>query len=302
MTDFDLCAYLGRDKKHLFQKCLPLESVKNPEKLKFPMWASEKFDGVFCAALRLPDGGGIGIFSRTGERYVSMKHLENDLKAIIDNEYFGANPIVLFEAYIPETDQATISGYCRDTKEQHPEIVALIHTTIGNFSHKMNLSLQNQAELGYLNSNIISPDIKLILHIKIFSLTEAMRLAQDVWQRGGEGIILNAIDVPYQPGKRNTSMIKIKKGISHDLRVIGVYAGQGKYAGTLGGLICRYKDNQEIRVSGMTDAERKAWWEDNQKIIGKIVQIDAMAESSKGKLREPRFKGIRYDKAEADFE
>lgn len=297
MTNFDLCAYLGRDKKHLFQKCLPLESVKNPDALKFPMWASEKFDGVFCAALRLP--GGIGIFSRTGERYVSMKHLEEDLKAIIDNEFFGAKPIVLFEAYIPDTDQATISGYCRDTKGQHPEIVALVHTVVDY--PKMNLSIQNQTELGYLNSNI-SPNIKLVRHIKIFSLSKVLRLAQGVWDRGGEGIILNAIDAPYQPGKRNASMIKIKKGISYDLRVIGVYEGKGKYAGTLGGLICRYKDNQEIRVSGMTDAERKAWWEDNQKIIGKIVQINAMAESSKGKLREPRFKGIRYDKAEADFE
>ena len=42
---FDLCARLGRDKKHLFQKLLPIEKV-DITKLKFPMYASEKYDGV----------------------------------------------------------------------------------------------------------------------------------------------------------------------------------------------------------------------------------------------------------------
>lgn len=51
MSNFDLCAYLGRDKKHLFQKALPLEQVKDKTKLQFPMWISEKFDGVFVCAV-----------------------------------------------------------------------------------------------------------------------------------------------------------------------------------------------------------------------------------------------------------
>ena len=50
----------------------------------------------------------------------------------------------------------------------------------------------------------------------------------------------------------------------------------------------------------MTDADRKDWWKDNSIVVGKIVQIDAMGESAKGVLREPRFKGIRFDKKKPD--
>lgn len=164
---------------------------------------------------------------------------------------------------------------------------------------------ENFEKLGVDTASFLFDDlggsVRYVNHVKVNSLEEASTLSEEVWQRGGEGIILNEIDALYQPGKRNASMIKIKQGISYDLQVTHVYVGKGKYTGTLGGLICRYKDGKEIKVSGMTDAQRKAWWSNPQLIIGKIVQIDAMSESSKGLLREPRFKGIRFDKEEADF-
>ena len=65
--------------------------------------------------------------------------------------------------------------------------------------------------------------------------------------------------------------------------------------------MCRWKNGGVIYISGMKDSQRHLWWSNPDEIIGKIVQVDAMSESSKGKLREPRFKGIRTDKTEGDF-
>lgn len=292
MVIFDLCTYLGRDKKHLFQKLQPIEKIKDTTKLKFPMWVSEKFDGVFCCALRKPDGT-VGIFSRTGEEYLSMEHLKLRLGNLLKET--GAK-FALFEAWIPDTNQSTISGRCRDTKNQHEDLTAMCYAIVYN-SSCIDLSCRKATTLGFKGSG----SLFYVKHRKVDSLEEAMELAESVWSQGGEGIVLNEIDAPYQPGKRNASMIKIKQGLSYDLEVTGVYKGKGKYQNNLGGIICRYKNGKEIRVSGMTDDQRTAWWNDSSLIIGKIVQIDAMTESSKGLLREPRFKGIRHDKEETDF-
>lgn len=293
MAQFDLCAHLGRDKKHLFQKCLPLEQIKDTSKLEFPMWASEKFDGVFCCAVRKPDGS-IGIFSRTGEEYLSMEHLKPFYERYITDEDF-----VLFEAYIPNVPQSVISGACRDTKKQHPELLAYQHNAVvDGKSYFMNI---HKATLGIGGNCFDMPYVHYIKHIQVNDLQEALKLAEEVWARGGEGIILNDMTEPYQPGKCNASMIKIKKVLSYDLQVVDIFEGKGKYAGTLGGLVCRWKDGKTIKVSGMTDERREQWWKNPELILGKIVEVHAMAESSKGLLREPRFKGIRWDKEEADY-
>lgn len=291
MSTFDLCTHLGRDKKHLFQKLQPIEKIKDTTKLKFPMWASEKFDGVFCCALKKPDGT-IGIFSRTGKEYLSMEHLKEPLEPIVATKH-----CVLFEAYIPNESQSDISGKCRDTKEQHYGLKAYIHSFIDGDSLEITSKYSNK--IGAIPA--VYYKVEEVLHKKVNSLEEAMELAESVWSRGGEGIVLNEIDAPYQPGKRNSSMIKIKQGLSYDLEVIGIDEGTGKYKGMVGAIRVRYKDGKVVTVSGMTDSQRKAWWKNPYEIIGKIVQIDAMTESSKGLLREPRFKGIRYDKEEADF-
>lgn len=281
---FDLCTYLGRDKKHLFQKLLPIEKV-DTKKLNFPMYASEKYDGVFCCAI-LDDEREVHICSRTGEEYLSMEHLKTPLKEQL-NDF--PTTYIIFEACIPNKTQNIVSGACRDTKKQHPEIVAYIHTFVEN-----DVSFITRADVGEC------PPFVIVDHKPVQSLTEAMMKAEEIWNRGGEGLVLHAnLFQPYQGGKRNASIIKIKKGLSVDLRCIGVFGGAGKYADTLGGILCSYK-GKTIRVSGMNDTERKLWWEDNSLIMGKIVQIDAMGESAKGVLREPRFKGIRYDKEEPD--
>ena len=92
MSAPNICELVGRDKHHLVQLCLPIERVNG--KLKFPMLASEKLDGVFCLAVVLD--GKCYIYSRTGEEYLSLNHLKDGfcyLARISQLEVF------IFEAY-----------------------------------------------------------------------------------------------------------------------------------------------------------------------------------------------------------
>ena len=119
---------------------------------------------------------------------------------------------------------------------------------------------------------------------------------------GGEGIVAKQLNSPYQPGKRNSSMLKLKEEVTKDLLVVEVEEGKGKYENTLGSLLCRRKNGTIIQVSGMTDSQRNEWWCNPALIVNSVVEVKAMSELPDGKLYQPRFKTIRHDKLTGDID
>jgi DNA ligase-1 len=110
---------------------------------------------------------------------------------------------------------------------------------------------------------------------------------------------------------RTDDWLKIKPVISVSLHVTGLEQGKstGKFANTLGGLICEGVEevlgkDRQIKVvcgGGLTEEQRKMWWDDPSLIVGWIVEIVADKYSKPKKsdvwsLRFPRFKGIRGTK------
>lgn len=300
----DICKLVGRDKYHLVQLCLPYEKLKAP--LSFPVLASEKLDGVFAFAV-IQDTE-VHIFSRTGEEYKSLEHLKPELWELHN---MCGYEVFIFECYAKGVPQPTISGWCRDTKKQHLEVDAYIHDGMTWEEFK-----NPEKSIGYVyRQDIISLvfcglDRGVFNHIHFvrqeYIETEEVLLktAKAVWAAGGEGIVVRPLTSTYQPGKRNAGMVKLKKGVSFDLKVVSLEEGTGKYKNHVGKLVCADRNGKVIKVgSGLTDEERKRWWSEffYDEIVGKIVQVDAMAVSTKGVLREPRFKGIRHDKTEVDI-
>lgn len=295
---FDVCKLVGRDKHHLVQLCLPYEKLKCT--LKFPVLASEKLDGVFAFAISLDNE--CHILSRTGEEYVSLDHLKEPLLALSKEIQCE---VIIFEAYAKGVPQPTISGWCRDTKKQHLEVEAYIHDAMplgefagGGFAE----SYYVRAE--YLRLHMIqNPYLHLVEQRHITNEKALFDMAESIWAAGGEGVVARPEFAGYYPGKRNQYMVKLKKGVSFDLKVVALEEGTGKYEGCTGKLVCQDRNGKKIKVgSGLNDEQRRTWWSPfgYDCIIGKIVQIDAMAVSTKGVLREPRFKGIRLDKTEVD--
>lgn len=299
---FDFCKQVGRDSKHLFQKLLPIQQVT--KELHYPMFISEKFDGVFCCYVR--DKNDVGhIVSRTGKEYFSMEHLKPELAEYMPDP----TDMLLFEAYIPDVPQSIISGACRDTKKQHPELLAYLHTEVSKYGiYRLMFDMGDMFDWEECDRQNIepmsaTPHVFGIRHFEIYNRQSLDEFVNYVWDNGGEGAVVHVSALSrYDYGKRNARMMKVKRNLSYDLRVINVFEGQGKYKGTLGGLYVKWKDGKTIKISGMTDDERHKWWKHPSDIVGKIVQVDAMSATSAGLLREPRFKGVRYDKEVADFE
>lgn len=292
---------INRPKAKFIQLCLDLKNVRNPYKtMKFPCWVSRKYDGCFALAWRNREG--VHIYSRTGERYVSMKHLEDFMKP-----FMQVDTILIFEAYVEGVPQNVISGWCRDTKQQHPELKAYCHDwlTLEEFQAENPMAYGNRyarvcllSDIDPLGNFCVPVEQKYCPSLKV-----AMGMLKQTIEDGGEGLVLRDEEAAYHPGARDISMVKMKGTITYDLRVVGVEEGRGKFLGMAGALQVAFFDGENLSVgSGLTDSERKAIWEDPQKYIGQIVEVEAMRASAKGKLREPRFKDFRTDKEESDVE
>jgi DNA ligase-1 len=117
---------------------------------------------------------------------------------------------------------------------------------------------------------------------------------------GYEGIMLKNPEAGYEC-KRSVAWLKLKPFIEVSLEVIGVEEGTGKNVGKLGAFIVEgVDDDKTIKTnvgSGLTDNMRECFWEAQEDLIGKIVEVraDAITQNQDGtySLRFPRFKGFR---------
>ena len=126
------------------------------------------------------------------------------------------------------------------------------------------------------------------------------RYAQDCVAEGYEGIMIKAVDAPYQC-KRSDFWMKWKPTISVDLNIVGFEEGTGRNEGRLGAIICEGDDNgRSIRVnvgSGFSDGDRDEYWDARDDLLGHLVEVqaDAVTQNQDGSysLRFPRFLRFR---------
>lgn len=113
---------------------------------------------------------------------------------------------------------------------------------------------------------------------------------------GFEGAMAKNVDGFYSRG-RSGDWLKMKAAESYDMRVTGLFEGAGKFAGTLGGLVCDL-DGVAVEIgTGFTNDERDSIWRNPSRYIGRILEATAQEKTAAGSLRHPRFFRWRDDKA-----
>lgn len=110
------------------------------------------------------------------------------------------------------------------------------------------------------------------------NIAQATPIAEKIWARGGEGIMLNTTTGPYEI-KRSKELIKIKHTEEVVLPVINILEGEGKYEDSLGAIVVEYKGNCVGVGSGFTDDQRKYIWENPEEFIGRLAEIETFGES-----------------------
>ena len=126
----------------------------------------------------------------------------------------------------------------------------------------------------------------------------------DLWEKtfnevvkdGYEGIVLKQANSIYSSGKRNSSLMKIKREVTADLLAIRLEETTGEKGEPNVNLVLLSKDNVEISVRVGNFEERESFLANPAIVIGRVVEIAAMEKLPNGTYREPVYKYIRDDK------
>ncbi|KVE35692.1 ATP-dependent DNA ligase [Burkholderia sp. BDU5] len=269
-------------------------------------YLQRKYDG--CNAIVKVTPSGFDIRSRTDERVRSCDHIGVNVKALLSKRLErGESYAVLGEVWRTLTPFADISGmYRRHNAEPTLQFVVFDMLTLDEFENGASFRRfedRYNALFPYFRGFHPLDPVRLCETYMPGSYGEPVSLATHLVKQGGyDGAILRDPDGLWTAGSgTDGEIIKVKAAETYDLRVVGVEEGKGKYKGTLGALVCQGPKGH-VKVSGMTDAQRDEWWADPTKIVGQIVEVQCLGFTNMGSLREPRFKGVRFDKESADFE
>lgn len=288
------------------------------ELLTLGWWLQPKYDGCFGMAVIKPDHTESRMLSRTGEDYTkSCQHILDEIRQCCEET--GTWPmddgfVVLGEVWHPTDKFPKISG---DFRRQRPsphlcfvanDLLPLkLVTPIVYFQRWDDLFELVGARVDQLD------EVTKVCVVDVTRFNESPTgYAQWLKEQGGyDGAILRDPGASYTIGDAKLGqIIKVKPVLSLDLRCNGVIAGEGKHEGRLGAITVSYNGVASAVGTGFTDEDRNFMWQGATRSstglfaphnpIGKIVEIECMGLTEDGKLREPRFKGIRHDKLKAD--
>jgi DNA ligase-1 len=148
--------------------------------------------------------------------------------------------------------------------------------------------------------------VSVIFTQAVTSLEQAFAIYQEHLQRGLEGCIIKDPASLWKDGTAK-DIVKLKLKFKVEARCVGMYEGEGKAAGMLGGINVESEDGlMKCNCgSGFSDEQRKYYWEHPGQVLQQIVELEAnditqARDSDTYALSLPIFEEVRTDKSVAD--
>lgn len=273
---------------------------------RWPVLAQTKKDGVFC--LVATAGSITGLFSRTGKKFTNVEWLESEI-----NEFGFKDAVRVAELCNDHLTLEELSGAINpnrvedlslDLQSKLKNCYLAFHDylSIEEFlSGKSIISYQDRQ--ARLEASIDGNGFGYVLPcILVRDEDEFESFAKAQIAIGEEGVVGKVPFADWEAGHKGWRFFKKVKGVAYDLVCLRIEEGKGKYAGKAANLFFRWKDGKEVKAM-----LGKGWPHEAARCmflnppIGKIFQVYALSESSKGKLRLPKVGEERHDKSEPDF-
>lgn len=281
-------------KDYIIQKAVEISKVKKKlvktlDEYAKEYWWFRKYDGC-CAILK--DGK---TFSRTGEEYQCL----NDIATYLDGIY--PDLVFIGEAWWPGKDQFNlISGEFRRQQVSH-KLMFMVHDVIPRDDFDAGYcgipfqKREPMADVDYACNG----RIQLAQGWIAAPLFDPQATCNALFEEGGyDGLVGRDPNGTWTVGSGNTGeIIKLKRKLSFDLRVLEVNTSVGGKTGRpVYTLVVDFFGKRLGVGSGLPHTF------DDVPVVGDIVEVEAMDHSSDGLLREPRYKGVRFDKLAPDVE
>jgi ATP-dependent DNA ligase len=256
-----------------------------------------KLDGVYCQILFDPVFKKWLAYSRTGEHLHSVgpEILAQFSERNEEERYIG-------ELWLPNTPHSDINGMARKKSVQSLELhlFDVIDPFPNSYSWRYEYLKQQWFGRGIevvksipVQSNGHSPEDVLDYLYELAAKIKAKPSAYD-------GLVLKDANAIFVPGNgKDGGAIKIKPRASGDFLVVGTSPGIGNREGGIGALVVALGGGKTCEVGtglNMADVHDRG----EAYFIGKIVEVEYLAITKDGRLREPVYKSVRFDKAEPD--
>lgn len=285
-------------------------SVKGKKRLHVMLEADEfivqpKLDGVYCQIIYNDDEDdgvrGWGAYSRTGEKLLSVgpEILAQFSQAAIDMRFIG-------ELWLPNVDHSTINGLARKKSVQALELHLFdaVSESVRNERYVSRYETLTDEGWGWKRGVEVVKNIRVASngHDPESMIEYLYELAAKIKAKPSayDGLVLKDAEGLFVPGSgKDGGAIKIKPRNSGDFRVVGCTEGIGNRAGGMGAAIVDLGGGVTCEVgSGWTLADVHdrgcAHFKDQ------IIEVEYLDITKEGRLREPVFKSVRFDKAKAD--
>lgn len=252
-----------------------------------------KNDG--CLAIIVSDhSDSASVISRTGEPITSMPHCAEAAAKLLPGW------VIFGEAYKFDTPFKDISGAFRRHAPQADLICVAFDAVPVAAWRAGKCDIPYKDRLARLSAACRATPQSAIIVAPALDYVAPQGFANALVKLGGyDGAIVRRADAPWTTGaSKNGEAIKVKPVQSLDLRAWAVFPGKGKHAGRAGGITVAYRGVETNVGTGFSDAERERLTTHGCK--GQLAEIEFMEITADGKLREPRFKGWRFDKTEPD--
>lgn len=267
-------------------------ACKDTSKLKYPVIVEPKLDGVRCLAHL--DEDKISFYSRDLKPFVNFEELEQDL---IKN-FLWAGEVVLDGEVVAKSGKFddTISR-ARSHRGVNTHIEYEYH--IFDILHGRFDTLYMRKEyLGMFESSIY---FKIAPFVAVDTEQELLDCHKAYCDAGYEGTMIKNPYAIYHHG-RNQDWKKLKPFHTADLTITNITEGKGKASGMMGRIEVQgfIGDSDDVYVktevgTGFSDELRKDMFDNKNKYLGKVAEIQYQEITKDNSLRFPSFKRMRTD-------
>lgn len=306
-------------------ECMLAHSFKDhAKKVKYPVAVEPKLDGVRVLAFVDVEGEGSAIFySRTGKEFTSFDHLKQPLIDALKRFAHATNMFqtrwVLDTEVVSGSFNKTVSEVRKkDAKATDAVLWVFDMLTLDEFEResKTGVGGSYRVRRALLDSffNIQDDQSSYLRKVPsaIMDTEERVYQAFEAFRKNGlEGAIVKDITEGYYR-KRSKAWLKMKAEESVDVRVVGAFEGEGKYAGMLGGLVVDFNGVKVNVGGGFSDEQRKQFWYAwnnpgtpnefdpiaRSLLENRMIEVEYHEITPDGSLRHPRFVRFRDDKDE----
>jgi DNA ligase D-like protein (predicted ligase)/DNA ligase D-like protein (predicted 3'-phosphoesterase) len=301
----------------------PMLGNPAPEPFTSKDWIFEiKWDGIRAISYVNAE---ISIRSRNGKELKDKFPELEELKRIAGNTVLDGEIIVMQDK---RTDFQTLLERGRATSKFETQQMARSFPATYVIFDILEKDGQQLIHLPLIErKNILRDHVKEGRHVVLSVYVEGDGEAyyEEAIKRGVEGIVAKKKESPYEPGVRSHNWLKIKKILSCDCVIFGYTTGKGFRKGTFGALILGlYNDKIPVFVgkvgTGFSESAMRILLEalkdfrtDNETLEGVnipeeitwvkpelVCEVTYQNLTKDGKLRMPRFHGLRTDKTPAE--